>query len=179
MMKGTTSSGPLVLLACLMFGAVIGSWSWRRSVFATPAEHAPAGERWDHVKQDYPIVQEPPHVAGLSQELLESVVRANPFSPTRNYIPPPADESGEAGRQVSKPPVPLFVYKGRINLGSKQRAIMEDTTTKKTYFLEVGQEVAGCKVLDITENRVVLSDPNTKKDVEILLMSSKTVREAE
>ena len=173
-MKQTSSVGSLIALMLLMVFAVIGTWCWRRAVFAAPAEHVRAEERWEHVKRDYPIVQEPPQIPELSQELLASVVHANPFSPTRHYVPPPTNAEAGSGQEiVSKPLAPLFVYKGRINLGSRQRAIMEDTTTKKTYFLEVGQEVVGCKVLDITENRVVLSDPNTKKEVEISLISSK------
>ena len=174
-MKAATSTGPSVMLAVLMVLAMIGAWCWRRTMFSIPAEHVHAEERWDHVKQDYPISQEPFHVPELSPELLESIVHANPFSLTRHYVPPPPDQSaGPGGGLVSKPPPPLFVYKGRINLGSRQRAIVEDTTTKKTYFLEVGQEVAGFKVLDITENRVVLSDPNTNKEVEVSLISSKS-----
>jgi hypothetical protein len=64
---------------------------------------------------------------------------------------------------------PKFVYKGRINVGSRQRAILEDAAARKTYFLEVGQAVAGFKVLDIAENRVVLSDPQTNQEVVVSL----------
>ena len=70
---------------------------------------------------------------------------------------------------VSGPP--QFIYKGRINLGKKQRAVIEETTAKKTYFLEVGQAVAGFKVLDIQEKQVILSDPQTSKEVAVSLAS--------
>ena len=174
MKERTSAAGPSVMLAFLMVFAMGGAWYWRRSVFSAPPKRAQTEEeKWDHVKQDYPISEEPLHVPELSQDLLESIVHANPFSPMRHYVPPPdPGESGQnGGAVISKPPAPIFTFKGRINLGSRQRAIVEDTMTKKTYFLEVGQEVAGFKVLDITENRVVLSDPNTNKEVEISLTS--------
>jgi hypothetical protein len=50
-------------------------------------------------------------------------------------------------------------------MGTKQRAVLQDVTSQKTYFLQLGQEVAGFKVLDIAENRVLLSDPHTQEEV--------------
>ena len=106
----------------------------------------------------------------LSTETVEALVRANPFSPQRRLKPPPS--GGETGGGSGEPvaaPKPKFFFKGRIDLGKRQRAIVEDTTSHKTYFLEVGQEVAGFKVLDIAENRVVLSDLQTKQEVVVSL----------
>ena len=50
-------------------------------------------------------------------------------------------------------------------MGAVRRAIVEDAANKKTYFLQVGQEVAGFKVLDIDESQVILSDLNTQKQM--------------
>ena len=117
-------------------------------------------------------MQEPPM---LSQEMADAVVRADPFSPQRRLVPPPAtggtgdrEGSGDGGQ----PPQPAFTYKGRVHLGQRQRAIVEETTTRKTYFLEVGQEVAGFKVLDIAENQVVLSNLHTHEEVVVSLTTT-------
>lgn len=112
----------------------------------------------------------------VTSNTLEAVVLANPFSSKRRAAPVPSDSSeipadAAPGTPDAKPQ-PTFVYKGRIALGDRSRAIVEDRTTQKTYFVEVGQEVAGFKVLDMTENRVVLSDLQTRQEVVVSLTSS-------
>jgi hypothetical protein len=97
-------------------------------------------------------------------------VKANPFSPQRRTAPPQTTSgaAGTSGAAAAKPATQL-VYKGRVSLGATQRAIVEDVTTKKTYFLQVGQEVAGYKVLDMAENEVVLSDVKTHETLQLRL----------
>ena len=120
----------------------------------------------DRIKEDYPIISEVPALSTLPPETAEAVVRANPFSPQRRLKPPSSGggEGAEPGEPTA-PPKPKFLFKGRIDLGKRQRAIVEEASTHKTYFLELGQEVAGFKVLDIAENRVVLSDLQTHEEV--------------
>ena len=111
----------------------------------------------------------------LSGEVVDTVLSANPFSAQRRAVSTDVGNSQQAdgrGEAAVIARTPQFIYKGRINLGKRQRAVVEETTAKKTYFLEVGQEVAGLKVLDIAENRVVLSDVHTSKEVEASLISS-------
>ena len=107
----------------------------------------------------------------VGPETVEAVVQANPFSPQRRFVPPPTT-GGSAG--AASPPIDKaqFLYKGQISVGKRQRAIMENTTTRKTHFLEVGQEVAGFKVLDIAQNQVVLSDLQLHEDVVVPLVTS-------
>ena len=157
------------VLAVTLALIVAVAWRWQAAVFHAPRDEIKS-ESWDHVKKEYPMPREAADPPQLAPELVESVVRANPFSPTRQLTPLAGGRSGGSGGATTKPPPLQFRYKGRINLG-KQRAIVEETTTHKTYFLEVGQEVAGFKVLDIAENRVVLSDGQTKQEVVVSLTS--------
>ena len=162
-------------MAVVLAVLAVGAWGWHTSVFRTqPIEVK--GESWDRVKETYPLPGEaPPRSPTVSPDLVEALVHANPFSPERRLNPPPlpdATESGGASSAAKEPPAPKFAYKGGVNLGKRQRAIVEDTANHKTYFLEVGQEVAGFKVLDIAENRVVLSDPQTHEEVVVSLATT-------
>ncbi|MBI4342891.1 MAG: hypothetical protein HY599_05955 [Candidatus Omnitrophica bacterium] len=165
------SPASTVGVALLMGLAAAAGWWWQSAVFRTPRLEIGA-EAWDHVKQAYPIPETFGEVPASSTETLEMLVRANPFSPQRRQVPPAGGSEVPDGQGTpGHPPKPTLVYKGRINLGQRQRAIMEDLAAKKTYFLEVGQAVAGFKVLDITETQVVLSDPQTSEAVVVPLTS--------
>ena len=172
-MLANASPGTSVGLAVSLAVIAVGTWGWQSRVSHLRRDDAPAGESWVHVQHDYPTMQDVPEVPMLLSEVAEGVVRANPFSSRRRFVPSATGGGTEHGGTEVEPAKPVFTYKGRINLGQRQRAIVEETASGKTYFLEVGQEVAGFKVLDITENRVVLSDPNTNKEVEVSLISSK------
>ena len=151
--------------------AALTGW-WQVRVFRTHGAEVKT-EPWDRVKADYPPVQEAADAARLSQELVDTVLRANPFSPQRRVVPvAPSGKTADAAGGLVEPGKPTFAYKGRINLGKRQRAIVEELSAHKTYFLEVGQEVAGFKVLDIAENRVVLSDLQTKEEVVVSLATT-------
>jgi hypothetical protein len=173
---------PAVGLAVTTTAVALATWSWQASVFRThPTEVTE--EAWGEVKDAYPLPQDAVPRAPFSAEMADAVVRANPFSPQRRFVPPPPSQGGAGG---APEPIasPRFIYKGQISVGGRQRAIVENTTAQKTHFLEVGQEVAGFKVLDITQNRVVLSDLQTHKDVVVPLVSTagaeadKSAREA-
>jgi len=157
--------------ACLIVVAA-GAWRWHASVARAP-EREVAGESWERVTQDFPMAEPPAEPAGLAEQAAETVLKANPFSPERRRVPLPqggaaAGEGGASGQPL-EPQAPQFAFKGRVVLGTRQRAVVEETRTQKTYFLEVGQEVAGFKVLDIAENRVVLSHLQTNEEVVVSL----------
>jgi len=161
---GTALALPLSLVVL-----TAATWWWQMSIIRTrPTDVNDA--RSDRLKEAYPISPLVVELPQLSEETVETVVRANPFSPKR-HLSPPTTPGGGPGTALEpiEPAKPQFVYKGRINLGTRHRAIVEDTTSHKTYFLEVGQAVAGFKVLDIAENRVVLSDPQTHEEVVVSL----------
>ena len=163
-----TSVGLAIILAML----ALGTWRWQgRVAHLQQHDEASASESWEHVQHDYPMVPDAPEASTLSGELAEKVVQANPFSPKRRFVPSATGGGTENGGRAIEPATPVFTYKGRINVGQRQRAIMEETESGKTYFLEVGQEVAGFKVLDIAENRVVLSDLQTNEEVVVSLIS--------
>lgn len=171
---GASVSGQSVALALIMAAGMGLAWWWRqRVVRAKPTETIEAS--WEHVKREYPLSLELVEPPRLSAETATAVVRANPFSPERFRAPGPAsggegDPGGSGGAPVIAPP--RFVYKGRVNFGKSQRAIVEETTSRKTHFLEVGQEVTGFKVLDISETRVLLSNLKTREEVVVSLTAT-------
>ena len=150
---------------------VVAAGWWYLAVRAQPAPRVPT-EPWARVQQVYPMPDRGAAIPQVAAGRLEAVVAANPFSPGRGRERAAGVPEGDSGAAVTvQPPEPEFVYKGRVTLGKKTRAIMEDRRSGKTYFLEVGQEVAGFKILDIVEQRVLLSDPRTHDEVVVPLTS--------
>lgn len=163
--------GGAILLSVGLLAAVFATWQWRARVFEGERV-APDRESWDGVKDDFPLPSDSvPEIAGLAAGAAEAASEANPFSPLRRGAPagtgPGGTEGGGTGTGAQAQPE--FIYKGRILLGSRTRAVVEDTTSHKTHFLEVGQEVAGLKVLDIAETQVILSDPRNGTEVVLSL----------
>ena len=99
----------------------------------------------------------------------ESSIPSNvPVVDPTSLRPSPAIRWPLSRSSIFLPIIPQFLYKGHVDLGKRQRAIVAETTTGKTYFLEVGQEVAGFKVLDISRTEVVLSDVKTAQQIVIM-----------
>ncbi len=155
-------------VCCAM--AAVAAWCWRGTTLRT-VRTEPSRESPSRVSEQFPLFEPPTSAVILSAEFAEAVVRANPFSPQRRQAPPPEPSSGQGNVASALPPA-QFVYKGQVNLGKRRRAVVEETTSRKTYFLEVGQEVAGFKVLDIGENRVVLSNSKTSEEIIVTLATS-------
>src|SRR3989338_9136504 len=109
-------------------------------------------------------------------ETWQGLLRANPFSRARRHVSPPAAEAPTGTPE--KPLPPQFVFKGRVSMGTKQRGILEDRRQKKTHFVQVGQDVLGFRVVEIAEDRIVLSDVKTNERVDIPL-ASKAAAETE
>ena len=171
-MNPRSAVGPSVALALALVAATAAVWWWQISVFRTPQVDV-REEMWKRVKDEYPIVNDNQPTASFSLENAAAVARANPFSPTRHVVPRSVPEGkegggGEAGEFLT----PRFIYRGHIRVGQSQRAILEDAATKKTHFLEVGQEVAGFKVLDIAQQQVVLWNVKTQERVVVSLVSA-------
>ena len=153
-----------ILLACV----AAGTWEWQHQVRAS--RKAPAlTEPWKHVREQFPLPAADDEMMVAPELKLEAMVKANPFSAKRREEPPkPAAGGAQGGKAEVKAP-PKFVYKGRVTMGANQRAVVEDLTTKKTHFLQVGQEVAGFRVLDIGETQVVLSSPTSPEPLTLSL----------
>jgi len=163
--------GPWVSVVACLSAIVAGTWWWRGRVYHAE-QGQPAAAPWKHVQEHYPIPPELTEAQRLSPAIFEAIIAANPFSAARRLAPPSNTSAPDGGpTAVTAPPKPQFAYKGLIKFGNRQRAILEDAATRKTHFLEVGQEVAGFKVLDIAENRVVLSDPQTKEELVVSIAS--------
>src|SRR3989338_180803 len=170
MMAAKRPARPAAVVPVGLALLALGVWSWHAGVRQTQQADVPS-DPWERVKEHYPMAQEPQETPAASSKVLaEAVGRATPFSPKRRAVPPPMGaEGGMEGQAEALPLAPVFVYKGHINVGQRPRAIVENTATRKTHFLEVGQEVTGFKVLDITENRVVLSNLKTQEEVVVTL----------
>lgn len=163
-------SNPAVGLAVATAVVALATWRWQASIVRAQPTQA-IEDAWEQVKEAYPLPQDAAPRASFSAEMADALVRANPFSPQRRFVPPPPTQ--RIGGQLTEPLQPAaFIYKGQISVGKRQRAILENTATQKTHFLEVGQEVAGFKLLDIAQTQVVVSNLHTHEDVVVPLVSS-------
>ncbi len=167
MLAKPTSFGSHVLLAVSLAICAAATWMWQAAVFRTKRPQ-PKGERWQVIQEQFPEIGNGSELPVVPAATLEAVIQANPFSPLRRQQVATETSSG-SGATNQAPPPPKWVYKGRVDVGQRQRAVIEDTATRKTYFLEMGQEAAGFKVLDIAERQVVLSDPQTGEAVTVSL----------
>ena len=169
-MHARALSSPAVGLAVTTAVVAFASWRWQASIVrAQPTKTIE--EAWEQVKEAYPLPQGAAPRASFSDEMADALVSANPFSPKRRFVLPPATE-GTGGKLIEPLQPAAFIYKGQISVGSRQRAILENTATQKTHFLEVGQEVAGFKVLDIAQTQVVLSNLHTHEEVVVPRVST-------
>lgn len=155
------------------FGVMSGVIAWRVALSRLPPRQLPA-ESSQRVKEMFPLLAEEAG-EGTVSDMADALFEANPFSPSRRRgaKAKPQDDSVENLSAEGVAHKPQFVYKGRVQLGAKQRAVLEETTVGKTYFLQVGQEVTGFKVLDIDEKQVLLSNLKTHEEV-VVLLTSKT-----
>ena len=160
---------PLGLAASLLMACLL-TWWWRVRIIQTRQSLLHGAEAWERIKEAYPLVPSSPVSDAFSAEMLNTILEANPFSPQRRFVPRPQAERPTQSSET--PGAAGFAYKGQISVGSRRRAILADIATGKTHFLEVGQEVAGFKVLDISQNQVVLSDSQTHEELVLALASS-------
>ena len=165
-----SSGSPVGLAAVLVVITAMTLW-WRIGVFRARAK--PSGVTdgaWEQVKEAYPLPHDHTRSPTFSRASAGAVMEANPFSPQRRAVPPTSGGGGEEEPGIIiEPPRPKFTFKGQITVGKQLRGIVEDTNTGKTLFLEVGQEVAGLKVLDISQRQVVLWDPSTQEELVVTL----------
>lgn len=162
-----------VLLAVIAVVLAAGAWQWRQQALRA-AKPAPAEEPWQQIQQRYPVPPPVEEALEVPEELLQGITKSNPFSPERRKANQPSETSAADAKIEPEIIPPKFVYKGHVSMGAKQRAIVEDVNTKKTYFLQVGQEVAGSKVLDITSQHVILSDPQSSEPITLTLTPKST-----
>ena len=160
-----------VVVALLAWAAAAGAWAWHGHVLQHDRGALPA-EPWEQVREKHPMPAPFEIDADGSSALLEAVVKANPFSPERRRV---RVVTADDAQPPPKPPEPKrqFAFKGRVTMGTAVRAIIEDVNAKKTHFLQVGQEVAGFKVLDIQETRVILSDSKSHEELSLSLSQAK------
>ena len=175
------SSGSSVGLAAVLVVITAMTLWWQIGVFHARAK--PSGvtdDAGDEVKEAYPLPHDRTRSPTFSRAMADRVVQANPFSPQRRAVPPTSGGGSEEGAGPTiEPPRPKFIFKGQITVGKQLRGIVEDANTGKTLFLEVGQEVAGFKVLDISQRQVVLWDASTQEELVVTLPISAPSKERE
>lgn len=76
--------------------------------------------------------------------------------------------------KVEEPKKPMFVYKGRIMMGSQVMVIIEDQGTGKSYSVKEGDRVGNFSVLSIDDKEVRLKN---KEGKEIILATVKKEKE--
>mgnify|MGYP001585531498 FL=1 len=157
-----------IVVAALLAGVSLGAWQWQRTLSARQPS-AVVTERWEHVRELFPPPEPFRIPSETAPETWQGLLRANPFSRARRHVPPPATEAPAGASQEPQPP--QFVFKGRVTMGTKERGILEDRRQKKTHFVQVGQDVLGFRVMEITEDRMVLSDVKTNERVDVPLAS--------
>ena len=81
----------------------------------------------------------------------------NPFFIPLKEVKVSVEKVDESTKKVAQEATGLFVYKGMMDWGDEKVAIIYVLEDKKTKFLKLGDFVKGYKVLDITEDAVVLS----------------------
>lgn len=167
--RGSVAVSVLVAAGITMVAAT--TWWWQANL---PSDDPVVDiATWHEAKKRYPSPKSIEFTT-LPPEMLQGIILGNLFSPDRGLVITQEGSQGNTDQQATEPAEPkepIFIYKGNVKLGSRLRAIVEDVGIGKTYFLEVGQEVAGYKVLDIAENRVVLSHPKTNEEIEVVRAS--------
>lgn len=161
-----------IVLAVVCAGTSLTAWQWQRAMQQRQPS-ALVSEHWEHVHELFPAPDPFRLPSDTAPEVLQGVVRANPFSRGRRHVPPPP--SGAAEGAPEKPLPPQFAFKGRVVMGTKQRAVLEDRRAKKTHLVQAGQEIEGFTVVEIAEDHVVLSNHKTAEQLNIPLASKVAV----
>jgi hypothetical protein len=148
----------------------VAAWQWYASTKTQPPVSLET-QKWELVRERFPMPDRSGELSGAKAVALESMVSSDPFSPMRGQATQQASEENTqtTATNLPEPQHAKFVYKGRILMGNSERAILEDLTTGKTYFLQVGQEVEGHKVLDILDTAVVLLPVFSKEPITLNL----------
>ncbi len=169
-MKRRPEDALIMTGGCLVL--MLGAWAWQHAMRHPSLAALAARESLEHVRTRFPVPEPLTEAPTAPADFVGAVTRANPFSPQRQPLTRSATASSTTGAASTESLAPQFVYKGRIVMGTAQRAVLEDTTTRKTYFLQVGQEAIGFKVLDIADTQVTLANLHTHEELVIPLPSS-------
>src|SRR3989338_11156518 len=121
-MENRTPRAPIVLAAVLSL-IMLTTWRWHTVVFQTKPASISSDEAWENIKDAYPMPNDIQQVSKISTDSVEALVDANPFSQKRHSVSPTGGAEGEKnGGATTEPGTPVLIYRGRINLGKRQRA---------------------------------------------------------
>lgn len=148
--KLVTAALLLVLVATLVVTRQQQAKDAHRNVGALPR---PPEER--ELERSFPV---PP----LSLEALQRTEDFTAYTPLLEHDPfvriqTAPSEQGAAPAPLETPVASQLAFRGRVVLGTRQVAVIEVESSHETFFVGIGQDVEGFKVIDIAEERVVLS----------------------
>ncbi len=105
-------------------------------------------------------VEGPTEAAGAGEKLASYnvIVTKHLFNPSRS-------EAGATAATPAAPPPPKPVLLGIVVDGPKSRAYLEDPSTKRVFGYQVGDTVAGGRIDQITDDKVVIVRPNGSMEV--------------
>ncbi len=99
-------------------------------------------------------------VTPLAVETLQQTEAVSAYAPLIEQDPFVRVQTvtSSAATAVQAPPAEATLrFRGRVVLGGRQMAVIETTASQETFFVAVGQEIEGLKVVDINEERVIVS----------------------
>ena len=101
-------------------------------------------------------------VTPLSLEALQRTEDFTTYTPLLEHDPfvriqTAPSAQGAAPAPAETPVESQLLFRGRAVLGKRQVAVIEVESSHETLFVGIGQDVEGFKVIDIAEDRVVLS----------------------
>ncbi len=130
----------------------------------------------EDVHREFGVTPRPPTEAALRKafpveplalEALQRTAEVGTYAPlieqdpfVRVKIAATGDNAAQTAPTASAAAAPSeLILRGRVMLRGRQAAVVEVVTSHETLFVGVGQEIDGWKVVDIDEERVVLSKP--------------------
>ena len=99
-------------------------------------------------------------VTPLALEVLQQTEDFGAYTPLIEQDPFVRVQTPNSAASPAAAPSPAEAtlrFRGRVVLGGRQMAVIESTDAHETFFVGVGQEIQGLKVVDITEERVIVS----------------------
>ncbi len=149
----------LLLMAVWMAAGIRQTWRQNHARYALAAPPATATAQRASTPATAGLAARPAGVVPASAGYNELVAR-NLFSPDRNNQQP-------VERIGQRPPPPLPLVIGTLNLGSGLVALMAENRGAGHRRLKVGDEIGGYRVVEIAEHKVVVEFQGEQKSLDV------------
>lgn len=98
-------------------------------------------------------------VGGEKLAAYNVIVTKHLFNPSRS------EAASTAAGTPAAPPPPKPILLGVVVDGPKSRAYLEDTSTKRVFGYQIGDTIAGGRIEQITDDKVVIARPDGSTEV--------------